>query len=506
MVLRRLALFVAFVLAFGVPALARAATIVVGPTDDYTKIEAAQPGDEVVIAPGTYKFLVYLTQKAPANAPIVIRAQDPKNPPVWDLAGLSTDTAPGSYTAGDRGRGCWQLSGATNVTIESIVFTHCSNGSENASGIRYYGGSTGIVIRDCVFRANDNGLTGGTQDSEATVEFSEFDGNGNTQASSPTHNLYIYGGKFTLRYSYVHDPTQAQNLHCRAKDALIESNWFARGASYEADLMTDDDATGSGAFSQSMIFRGNVVVEGNPANHGQIIAVYNDTGTPNLTLSVDVVNNTVVAAAPQGALVHLSNADGTKMSAVISNNVLVTSTTAYKIEDAQNATVSGANNWFETGTSVAPLTGSVLGADPMLDATYRPQAGSPLVGAAAASVQNAPITEYYLDEKTTRMYRGRASVKDVGAFESTTTGPGIGPYDTQPALDGGVDFGDGGAVADGGGGGDGGGAGDAGGDGGASGGGGCGCDVPGSAASGYGAAIAGVLAVLACRRRSRRAS
>jgi len=88
--LRRIALFLAFALALALPRLARAATIDVTPSDDYTKIESAQPGDEVVIAPGTYKFLVYLTQQAPSNNPIVIRAQDPKNPPVWDLTGLST--------------------------------------------------------------------------------------------------------------------------------------------------------------------------------------------------------------------------------------------------------------------------------------------------------------------------------------------------------------------------------------------------------------------------------
>jgi hypothetical protein len=94
---------------------ASGATIVVTPSDSYDKIESARPGDEVVIAPGMYGFRVYLRQAAPPNAPIVIRAQDPKNPPVWDLSGGYVEQAPGSYTAGDRGRGCWQLSGATNI-------------------------------------------------------------------------------------------------------------------------------------------------------------------------------------------------------------------------------------------------------------------------------------------------------------------------------------------------------------------------------------------------------
>src|SRR6266576_6113368 len=80
-----------------------AAVINVTPSDSYTKIESANPGDEVVIAPGTYAFRVYLTRQAGATNPIIIRAQDPANPPVWDFGNTLVENAPGSYTAGDRG-------------------------------------------------------------------------------------------------------------------------------------------------------------------------------------------------------------------------------------------------------------------------------------------------------------------------------------------------------------------------------------------------------------------
>ena len=415
-----------------------AATINVTPSDGYAKIEAAQPGDEVVLAPGKYGFRVYLTQQASAASPIVIRAQDPQPPPVFDLSATLVENAPGSYTAGDRGRGCWQFSGASNYVVQGIVFTGCRTASNNSAGIRYYNGSTSIVVRDCVFRGNDDGLTGGTQQSEITVEFCEFDSNGNLQASSsaPTHNIYIYGGKFTLRYSYIHDPVQSQNFHIRASESLIESNWIARGKSYEGDLMPNDDFSGAGPFMQNMIFRGNLIVQGQPDNHGQIIALYNDAGLSNLTLSIVAVNNTVIAANPQAALVHLSNADGTKMSATLSNNILYQSKTAFTIETASAGTVSGQNNWLQTGTPVGALAGSILGSDPGLAQAsgWRLAAGSSCIGAAAA-VANLPVTEYYLDESTTRMYRVRASVHDLGAFESTTTGAGIGPYAGQPTPD-----------------------------------------------------------------------
>ena len=234
---------------------AAAALITVSPADGntaYTKIEGAHPGDEVVLAPGTYAFRVYLRQQATAASPLYIHSQDPSNPAIVDPSSASgglVDNAPGSYTAGDKARGCWQVSGAANIHIDGIVFQNCHAASHDSAGIRYYGGTTGLLITNSVFKGNDNGLTGGTvgadgtTQSEVTVEWSEFSGNGNTAASSssPTHNIYVYGGIFTLRYSYLHDPVQAQNLHCRAITSTIEYNWMSRAKSYTGDLMTNDD-------------------------------------------------------------------------------------------------------------------------------------------------------------------------------------------------------------------------------------------------------------------------
>jgi len=84
--------------------------------------------------------------------------------------------------------------------------------SRNSAGIRYYNGTTNLYVKDCLFVLNDDGLTGGTQESEAAVEFCEFNANGNTNASlaSPTHIIYVYGGTLTMRYCYVHDSVQGQ--------------------------------------------------------------------------------------------------------------------------------------------------------------------------------------------------------------------------------------------------------------------------------------------------------
>src|SRR6476661_1226676 len=137
---------------------AQAAQITVTTNDNYTKIESAQSGDEVLISPGTYGFRVYLT-KAATNT-LTIRALDPANRPVWDFGTNFLDNVPGSYTAGDKARGGWQFSGAKNYFISGIVFRNCHNAVTNAGAIRYYSGTTNLYVKNCQFVLNDNGLTG----------------------------------------------------------------------------------------------------------------------------------------------------------------------------------------------------------------------------------------------------------------------------------------------------------------------------------------------------------
>ena len=419
---------------------APATVINVAPGDSYTKIESAQPGDEVVIAPGTYAFRVYLTKKATTNNPIVIRAQNPTNPPVWDFGTTFVENAPGSYGAGDRGRGGWQFSGASNYRLSGIVFRNCRTASFNSAGIRYYNTSTNIYVKDCLFDYNDDGITGGTQDSEITVEYCEFDSNGNTNASSssPTHNIYIYGGVYTMRYCYLHDSAQSQNFHVRARQAVLEYNWFARAKAYEGDLMTDDDFSGNGPFSQSMTLRGNVFVQAAaPANHSQVVAIYNDAGQTNLTLSVRALYNTFVGNGGSAAFIHLSNADGiTQMTAEESNNIIFGTTRPVLIENTGKASASGSNNWMQTNATVAPFASTVQSALPgfrnaaAMDYTLAP--GSACINAANSSVYGLPGKEYFQDELTRCMWRPRAAARDIGAFESSTTNQPVGPYDPSP--------------------------------------------------------------------------
>ena len=270
-----------------------------------------------------------------------------RNPPIWDFGTNLVENAPGDYTAGDKARGAWQFSGAQGYRILGIVLRNCHNEAVDCGGIRYYETTTNLCIKSCLFESNDVGITGGAQDSQAVIEYCEFNANGKTNApsSAPTHNIYIYGGYLTMRYCFLHDSRQGQNFHIRCRQSTLEYNWFARAANYERDLMSDDDFGNdydSPPYSQTMVFRGNVIVQNkNPGNHSQVIAIYNDEEISGLTMNLAATYNTFIGTYGTSQFVHVSNADGTSMNAALSDNIISGTTVPYYIEDTTNGTEAG---------------------------------------------------------------------------------------------------------------------------------------------------------------------
>jgi len=423
-----------FVLQAGLAGSVLADRIQISPADsdavNIAKMERAGPGDEVVIAPGVYRFRLYLTGAGTEAKPILIRAQDPANRPVWDLGGRATADWPGTYGGGDRGRGIWQITG-THYQISSIVFR---NGSDRAAGdgggVRLKGASQ-TTFQDCLFQFNDNGLQGAGK--QTLVEFSEFDRNGLAGSSQASHNLYIHGGDVTVRYSYIHDARAGQNLHIRANRAVFEYNWIARPTTYMADMMTctmppcDAD--------QHLLLRGNVFIVGSPRNDRQIFVLLNDQRTANIGFHLSMVNNTVVGSGNTAALVHLVNAEPSlnrTQSVILTNNALIRVAQVIWVDrpSLRNWSAKGTNNWVNTGTTgTEGLAKTVAGTGPGLRklAAYDlvPVAPSSLIGAAAEGLPDRPFREYYRDETLTMRWRYRSAARDIGAFESTTSGPGV---------------------------------------------------------------------------------
>jgi hypothetical protein len=190
-----------------------------------------------------------------------------------------------------------------------------------------------------------------------------------------------------------------------------------------------------------MLLRGNVLLQSaSPNNNSQVIAVYNDGGVAGLSFTIRLVSNTFVGNGGHAALVHLSNDDGTVMSAELVNNIVAGTSVVTLVEDGANATVSGSNNWIVTGASAAGLGASVSGAEPgfanAAGKNFTLAPGSGAIGK-AASTSDLPDHEYYRDEQVARQSRARSSVRDLGAFESTTTSDPVGPYGNP--IDAGAD-------------------------------------------------------------------
>jgi hypothetical protein len=125
----------------------------------------------------------------------------------------------------------------------------------------------------------------------------------------------------------------------------------------------------------------------------------------------------------------------------LSNNIIYGTTRPGLIELTNTATLFGSNNWLSTSASTNGLDNSIRTASPSFKNApaqdYTLAAGSACIGAANTIVYGLPGREYYRDENLKRRWRIRAAARDLGAFESTSTGAGIGPYDAfpQPKLD-----------------------------------------------------------------------
>jgi MYXO-CTERM domain-containing protein len=128
------------------------------------------------------------------------------------------------------------------------------------------------------------------------------------------------------------------------------------------------------------------------------------------------------------------------MQAEISNNVIFGTGRASLVDDPSGIVV-GASNWMPTGAAVGPLVDTVFGTDPgfknAAQNDFTLNALSAAIGKASSIPKFLPVTEYFKDEVTARRYRVRATTRDIGAFESTTTDPSYGPYDPPPVPDAG---------------------------------------------------------------------
>jgi hypothetical protein len=417
-------------------------SITVRPGDSYQKLEAAAPGQTVCISPGVYSFRVTLSKKATASKPIVIKALDPRQRPVFDYSGWGNYTDdlppfPGSYSAGDAARSAWRVTGSY-YTIDGIIIRNANNQAngwdlvDNTAGIRYLH-SSHLTVKNCLLANNDMGIQGGGK--ATVIQATEFAANG-VPNSDQSHNLYVLGGdSFTLRSSYLHDAVGGQNFHVRARKATLSYNWFENAADYEGDMMTNQKSYDPGANGrQKLVFIGNVVVQNqHPDNQYKLITLYNDSGRPKPRMDVTALWNTFVfrdsglgTASTSSAPIQFSKRTLAGGKIIFSNNVVAGVGARRAVtSDSGSASfsLSGRNNFFLSGSKVSTLTRTTFARDAgFVDpgaGDYRLRATSPAFKKAKKSLTPRP-SRYFI----TPPFIAPASLSADVAKRTRFTNPG----------------------------------------------------------------------------------
>lgn len=287
------------------------------------------------------------------------------------------------------GKAIWVIKGR-DTTVEHIEFSNAAVSDGNGAGIRAEG--AGLVVRDCYFHDNEDGILGGAGD--VVIERSEFARNG--AGDGRTHNIYIGDRvhRFTLRYSYSHGARIGHNLKSRARENYIEYN----------RLMDEIDGTSSYAVDLPdggvAYLIGNLIQQG-PQTQNPTIVSYGAEGLPHKRNELYLINNTIVNDADRGNFVRV--AEGTQRAVAINNLFVGPGHIAASALD-------GHNNLFLSDPKLVDRT----------HFDYRLAPGSPAIDAGtdpgrANGYSLAPVSQYVHPLRGAP--RPLVGTFDVGAYE-----------------------------------------------------------------------------------------
>jgi hypothetical protein len=378
-------------------------TIPVSPADNWCAlINAAQPGDDLVFAPGNYPQTCFIRARGTALAKILIRSQSEAagqratfiypgaSSNVLDLDGAAFVTLRGfAFAATQPNIDAIRIRQADDIVIERNTFT-------GVGGIPVPANNTGtvsrrITIRDNVFRDTLSTViylgchSGNCQVLDAVIERNLIDGtlpgDGvgygmqiklNSQALIRDNSVYRTRGPGIMVYG-SDNGTPA---------SVIEGN-YVEGAVDDANINV-----GGGP----AVVRNNVSVGGGYAG----IRAQNYGGR-NLQANVQIVHNTVLNAPVAGIDVQGWSA----ASNVLANNAILPQTSVPAVRGAPGAaTVNG---------NVTCTTACFVSASVPFD--LMPATGSPLLAAAGSGSETWRPADDFMGET-------RAPAPAVGAFES----------------------------------------------------------------------------------------
>lgn len=356
--------------------------------DSQDAADAAGPGDEIVFGPGTHYQTFNINNDGTADKPITIRGDgDPR--PVLDASGL-TDIS--GY-----GRGVIGIY-AEHILVENLEIKDASKvcGHEINAAALYVVYAADVIVRDCYFHHNGNGVFVTSHCENYTQEYCEVAYN-SYYGAGHYHGHYLNGsGTTTVRFNHIHS-NGGQGYKDRCENTIFAYNYVHDNYNYEVDFMEEDHGT-----AQNALLIGNIIKKYPYAeNHSKVICFGEDRHGGVCTL----INNTVIVTDSRTSVIQLWDNNDTGMDRIeMYNNVFYgTDIPELSILYGDESRLSGSHNWMPAGaTETGLLTDSVLGTDPGLAdpdtgdeySDYFPVAGSDCINAATPAVSELPEYEY----------------------------------------------------------------------------------------------------------------
>lgn len=187
------------------------------------------------------------------------------------------------------GKAIWVVRGG-DITVENIEFTGARVPDRNGAGIRFERGH--LVVRNCRFTDNENGILTGGGNMELEIENSEFGHNGAGDGQS--HNLYVGAiRKLSVTGSYFHHAKVGHLLKSRAEENFILYNRLSDEtggrASYELEFP-------NGGIAYVI---GNIIQQSSTTENGVMVS-FGAEGYKHPKNELYLINNTLHDERPQG--------------------------------------------------------------------------------------------------------------------------------------------------------------------------------------------------------------
>ncbi|HTP39508.1 MAG TPA: right-handed parallel beta-helix repeat-containing protein [Steroidobacteraceae bacterium] len=376
-------------------------------------------------------------------------------------ADRSTVTYDNAYTRTDDVFEIWYGQGhygqkPSHITIQNLKITNAASGS--------YAGGTGInaitaddlTVQNCeitnnngwgIFTNTKNDSPAGQETSYRTVVRGNQIYNNGVNGSYLYHNLYIQGYRPVIEGNYIgalQSGAQGSSLKDRSSGTIIRYNTIV-AAARAIDLVETEG--GHGTVDADPLYRdawvyGNIIINDDTTGQGSGDLIHwgydncfywpcNPPGTfvEARTGTLHFYANTIVANMHGDRwAVFDQQSNGSSIDphniVELQNNILWNMGTAQMSMARDIGDVRFlATNWISSGwvagdtgntVSISGTANLIEGTDPMLDpTTYRPLAGSPVIGQASSNTPTAVLYEY----DSTSSVVARATALDLGARE-----------------------------------------------------------------------------------------